>query len=199
MKAKIKGFSLLEMITVLAIVAIITSLMVVGVSAHKEAVLTAKTRVQFMNYASAINMYCREYGDLPSFFRDEELIPLCEGNNSETFVKILSGLLPNGRQLSATERQQLNPLGKTFYNFPNDEFFVKSDGVRDRTVLADAFNNKNIFVIVEDPFDNDTIIARDKFPECVKRIIKSGGVKSQVVIFSVSDDERRVISNCSDF
>jgi prepilin-type N-terminal cleavage/methylation domain-containing protein len=197
MKAK-KGFSLLEVITVLVIIGIISSLIVAGFSAHKKAVLVANTKVQFLQYEAAINSYCREYGDLPVFFCDEELVPLNEGNNSEIFIKILSGRDPSGAPLSKEDRKMLNPAGKEFHVFSDDEFFVTENGTHDYRYVVDAFNNKNIFVIVENPFDQDTIISKRKFPENVRKLVKGDGVRNSVVIFSVSDDGRTIISNCLD-
>ncbi|MDR1401435.1 MAG: prepilin-type N-terminal cleavage/methylation domain-containing protein [Puniceicoccales bacterium] len=198
MKTKNNGFSLLEMLTVMVIIAIISSLLISGVNAHKKAVLVAKTRMQFVEYESAINMYCREYGDLPYFFRDEETVALNEGTNSETFIKILSGKTASGESLSAEEQQALNPKGKNFHTFGNSEFFLKADNTRDHTSIADAFNNTRIFIIVEDPFDNDTIISKGKFPEQARKYVKGDGVKNAIAIFSISEDGRTVVSNCFD-
>ncbi|MDR0693551.1 MAG: type II secretion system GspH family protein [Puniceicoccales bacterium] len=195
MNARSKGFSLLELIVVLAIMLIITGLVFAGISTHKHATLVAKTQVKFLEYEAAINAYCREYGDLPTFFRDEELVLLSDPNNSEMFIKILSGQNVDGKPLSAKERKLLNPKGKIFHRFTDEEFFMAPDGTRDRKILVDAFNNRNIFLIVEDPFDEDTIISKSKFPENVRKYIKGEGIKDAVVIFSVSDDGRTVISN----
>ncbi|MDR1414055.1 MAG: type II secretion system GspH family protein [Puniceicoccales bacterium] len=198
MKTKNNGFSLLEMLTVMVIAAIISSLVIFGMNAHKRAVLVAKTRMQFMEYESAINMYCREYGDLPTFFSNEEMVALHEETNSAIFVKILSGKTPSGEPLPAEEQKTLNPKGKAFHNFADSEFYLNVDSSRDYTAIADAFNNTRIFVIVEDPFDNDTIISKEKFPEEVRKYIKGDGVKNSIAIFSISEDKRTVISNCFD-
>jgi hypothetical protein len=111
------------------------------------------------------------------------------------FVKILSGQSVDGKPLSVSEKKLLNPKGKTFHTFTNEEFFMASDGTRDRKTLVDAFNNRDIFLIVEDPFDEDTIISKSKFPENVRKYIKGEGIKGTVAIFSVLDDGRMVISN----
>ncbi|MDR2776972.1 MAG: prepilin-type N-terminal cleavage/methylation domain-containing protein [Puniceicoccales bacterium] len=195
MNARFKGFSLLELTVVLVIILIIAGLILAGMSTHKHATLVAKTQIQFLEYEAAINAYCREYGDLPPFFRDEELVSLNDPNNSEMFIKILSGQNVDGKPLSANEKKLLNPKGKTFHRFTNEEFFMASDGTRDRKILVDAFNNRNIFLIVEDPFDEDTVISKSKFPENIRKYIKGEGIKGAVVIFSVSDDGRTVISN----
>ncbi|MDR1232816.1 MAG: prepilin-type N-terminal cleavage/methylation domain-containing protein [Puniceicoccales bacterium] len=198
MNSRSKGFSLLELIIVLVIMLIIAGLVLAGISTHKHAALVAKTKIQFLEYEAAINAYCREYGDLPPFFRDEELVSLRDSNNSEMFVKILSGQNVDGKPLSANEKKLLNPKGKAFHRFANEEFFMAPDGTRDRKILVDAFNNRNISLIVEDPFDEDTIISKSKFPANIRKYIKGEGVKSAVVIFSESDDGRMIISNSFD-
>jgi prepilin-type N-terminal cleavage/methylation domain-containing protein len=195
MNTRSKGFSLLELIVVLVIMLIIAGLVLAGTSTHRHATLVAKTQIQFLEYEAAINAYCREYGDLPAFFRDEELVSLSDSDNSETFIKILSGQNVDGQPLPATERKLLNPKGKSFHTFANEEFFMAPDGTRNRKILADAFNNRSIFLIVEDPFDEDTVVSKSKFPESVRKYIKGEGIKGAVVIFSVSDDGRTVISN----
>jgi hypothetical protein len=111
------------------------------------------------------------------------------------FVKILSGQDVDGKPLSAEERKLLNPKGKTFHRFTDEEFFMAPDGTRDWKILVDAFNNGNIFLIVEDPFDEDAVISKSKFPKNVRKYIKGEGIKGAVVIFSVSDDGRTVVSN----
>ncbi|MDR2432213.1 MAG: type II secretion system GspH family protein [Puniceicoccales bacterium] len=194
MNTRSKGFSLLELIVVLVIMLIIAGLVIAGTSTHKRAILVAKTQIQFLEYEAAINAYCREYGDLPAFFRDEELVSLSDSDNSETFIKILSGQNVDEQPLTATERKLLNPQGKSFHTFANEEFFMASNGMRNRKILADAFNNRNIFLIVEDPFDEDTVVSKSTFSQSVRKYIKGEGIKGAVVIFSVSDDGRTVIS-----
>ncbi|MDR1595337.1 MAG: hypothetical protein LBR91_00200 [Puniceicoccales bacterium] len=186
------------MATILVIIAIISALIFFGVSAHKTALLVAKTRMQFIEYEVAIVSYCREYGDLPPFFGNEEVVYLGEGKNSEMFVKILSGRNPSGTPLSDDDKKNLNPKGKSFHTFNANEFLLLPDGTRDTSVIADAFNNKNICIIVEDPFDKDIVISKEKFPEAVRKRVRGSGVNNAVAIFSISEDGNTVISNCLD-
>jgi hypothetical protein len=111
-------------------------------------------------------------------------------------VKILSGRTPYGKQLSSVEKKEFNPRGKEFHNFSDSEFFLRDNGTRDYNAVADAFNNRNIFIIVEDPFDDDTIISREKFPDSIRKYIKGKGIKNSIVIYSVSEDGNTVLSNC---
>jgi cell division protein FtsI/penicillin-binding protein 2 len=104
MKTKFKGFSLLKLIIILVIMLIIVDLIFIGIFTHKHATLMARTQVQFLKYEAAINAYCKEYGNLPAFFHDEELVLLSDSNNSEMFIKTPSGQNIDGKPLSANER-----------------------------------------------------------------------------------------------
>ena len=198
MKKRSKGFTLVETITVLVIIAILSTMLIVGIRGHRRAIKIAQTRLQFLQYESAINRYFRYHGDLPTFFAEEELVSLADRRNSELFIKILSGAGPSGERLSNEEAAALNPKRRSFHQFTRDEFYRRKDGTVDNHVLADAFNNKNIFLIIENPFDDDVIVPKEKFPESVRSHIKNEGITNPVVIFSVSEDGRTVLSNCFD-
>ena len=195
MKMKKRGFSLLEFATVLVIISILSGVMYAGVVMHRNAIKTARTRMQFLQYESAIKFYCYEYGNLPLMFSDETLVDLNDPANAALFVKMLSGKNPDGSKLSIMDKENLNPKGKVFHDFRDEEFFLDHHRVRDVNHLADAFNCPQIYIIAEDPFDDDVVIAKSHFPEIVHKYIPDAGVKASVVIFSVSPDGKRVISN----
>lgn len=193
------GFSLLEIVTVITIIGIISGLLVYSWGLHRKAIRTSKTLLQFSRYEKAIKAYCKEYGDWPSFFADEELICLSDGKASEDFIKILSGKNPDGKELSDEEKESFNPQGRSFHTFSADEFYLKDDGTRDYTKLSDAFNNKDIYIIVENPFDDDVIISKEKFPKVIQERINGDGIKTQIAIFSITEDgTNTIVSNFTD-
>lgn len=196
MKKNNTGFSLIEIVVVVTILAIIAAVTTNGVSMHKKAALIAKTRIQFLQYESAIRSYCREYGDLPLFFDHENLISLNNHETCSTFIKVLSGKTPLKEKLSQSDQDALNPKSKTFHVFHDDEFFINADGTIDYAQLADGFNNPNIFIIVEDPFDEDAIISKEKLPPEAQKMIQSDGIRNSIAIFSISEKDHLVISNC---
>lgn len=196
MKKNNIGFSIIEIIAVMAILAIVASVIISGMSMHKKAALIAQTRIQFLQYESAIRSYCREYGDLPPFFDNESIIPLNNHETCSTFIKLLSAKTPLKEKLSQHDQHALNPGNKTFHVFHDEEFFVNENGTIDYEQLADAFNNTNIYIIVEDPFDDDAIISKEKFPPEAQQFIKSDGIRNSIAIFSISEKDHLVISNC---
>lgn len=196
MKRDNTGFSLIEIIVVVTILGILAIVTTNGISMHKRAVMIAKTRIQFLQYEAAIRSYCREYGDLPLFFAHEDLISLNDHAACSTFIKVLSGKTPLKERLSQSDQDALNPGSKSFHIFHDDEFFINSDGSIDYEQLADGFNNPNIFIIVEDTFDEDAIISREKFPPEAQKMIQSDGIRNSIAIFSISEKDHLVISNC---
>ena len=65
--------------------------------------------------------------------------------------------------------------------------------------LSDAFNNKDIYIIVENPFDDDVIISKEKFPKVIQERINGDGIKTQIAIFSITEDgTNTIVSNFTD-
>lgn len=198
MNNKKNTFNLIGILIIISIIGVFGSMIISSISLHKNARFIAKTRIQFIEYESALKAYCREYGEMPHFLGTEELVWLNTEGNSELLIKALSGKNPDGSLLSNKDREFLNPLGKRFYTFSDQDFFKNTDGSIDRTKLADAFNNPNICVIVEDTMDNDVIIHKSCFPKIVQDHIKEDSLDKQVAIFSVSDDHKTIIVNWID-
>lgn len=171
------------------------SLMVWALSLHRDAALFARTRVQFLAYESALRAYCLEYGEMPQFLSSEEPIWLNIEGNSELLIKALSGKNPDGTPLSNKDKIALNPLEKNFYTFRDNDFFVKRNKHVDHAILADAFNNPRICIIVESSLDSDVVVPKTCFPRAVQAHIPGEALKKQIVIFSLSRNGKQVIGN----
>lgn len=176
------------------IVAFFTYLIVWTLSLHRDAVLFARTRVQFLAYEAALRSYCLEYGEMPHFLGTEEPIWLNVEGNSELLIKALTGKNPDGTPLSAEDKQFLNPKEKNFYTFRDNEFLLKN-GKRDHSVIVDSFNNPQICVMVESTLDTDVVIPKDCFPSAVQEYIPGEALNKQIVVFSLSRDGKKVIGN----
>ncbi|MDR0595174.1 MAG: hypothetical protein LBF94_00520 [Puniceicoccales bacterium] len=190
-------FGLVHVLTVILVVGLFGGIVAVGVVLHRNAGLTARTRVQFIQYESALKAYCHEYGEMPPFIGQEEILYLNRDGNSELLIKALSGRNPDGSQLSQQDKDYLNPSAKKFYTFTDSDFFKKKDGSLDRSQLADAFNNPNICIILESTLDDDTTIPKALLPRIVQREIIGDLLNTQIVIFSVSTDSKTTVLNCA--
>ena len=53
--------------------------------------------------------------------------------------------------------------------------------------------------IVENPFDDDVIISKEKFPKVIQERINGDGIKTQIAIFSITEDgTNTIVSNFTD-
>ncbi|MDR2720718.1 MAG: hypothetical protein LBB15_00320 [Puniceicoccales bacterium] len=194
MNKNLRAFGLIGVFVIVLIIGALTSMVFMGITSHRNAVLTARTRVQFMQYESALKAYCKEYGEMPPFIGQEEIFWLdCDGN-SELLIKALSGRNPDGSQLSEQDKEYLNPLSKRFYTFTDRDFFRREDESVDRSQLADAFNNRSICIIIESILDNDTEIPKSVLPRVIQKQIIDSSLNAQIVIFSVDEQHKTAVA-----
>jgi prepilin-type N-terminal cleavage/methylation domain-containing protein len=62
-----RAFTLIELLTVMAIIGILAAIIIPTVSSVRVSANKAKTKVQFNQWASAIESFRSEYGYYPSF------------------------------------------------------------------------------------------------------------------------------------
>ncbi|MDR2436189.1 MAG: hypothetical protein LBD33_02675 [Puniceicoccales bacterium] len=192
MSKNLRAFGLAGILIIILMVGILSGMVFAGIASHRNAILTTRTRIQFIQYESALKAYCREYGEMPPFIGQEEMFWLdCDGN-SELLIKALSGRNPDGGQLSEQDKEYLNPLSKRFYTFTDSDFFRREDETVDRSQLADAFNNRSICIVMESVLDNDTEIPKSILPRVIQKQVIDSALNAQIVIFSV--DERHKTS-----
>jgi hypothetical protein len=164
---------------------------------HRDARLTARTRIQFIQGESAMKAYCREFGEMLPFIATEEPFWLNRGGNSALLIKALSGRNPDGSKLSRRDLEYLNPFGKRFYTFTDNDCFKRKDGTLDRSQVADAFNNTNICIVLESALDDDTTIPKSILTKVIQRRIIDDLVNTQIAIFSVDEEQGTTIATWS--
>jgi type II secretory pathway pseudopilin PulG len=195
MNKNLRAFGLVSILVIVLMVGALSGMVLMGITSHRNALLTTRTRVQFMQYEFALKAYCHEYGEMPPFIGQEEVFWLDRDGNSELLIMALSGRNPNGSQLSAQDRDYLNPLGKRFYTFTNSDFFRRADESLDRSQLADAFNNRSICIVVESVLDNDTTIPKSILPQVVQKQIVNDSLDAQIVIFSIDERDKAAVTS----
>lgn len=153
-----RGFTLIELLTVVAVIGILASILIPVVGGARKTALKSKSKAQFNGWGLALVAYKNEYGYFPpitSGFQTGSSSITLTGDNSQKFIEALSGnpapkadgSVDTGGNLSDSK---LNPRRRPFYSFAESEFRGKDDGTADNRQLADAFNNPNINVLVED-------------------------------------------------
>jgi prepilin-type N-terminal cleavage/methylation domain-containing protein len=165
------GFTLLELLTVIAIIGILAALLFPSVRAARVAANKAKTRVQFTQWAAAIEGFRSEYGYYPAFDPSN----LVNGNaapdmtGDHLFHDILAGKKRDGSVLvSGSPAAQQNKKLISFFAFSDSD-------LAENQLVRDAFDNTEIAVLVDKNLDG--VIDGTDYPGGIPCV---GGIKPGV-------------------
>ena len=142
-----KGFTLVELLMVLAIVGLLASILIPTAGSIRESALKTICKAQLSQYVNAIVQFKSQYGYYP-FARGNKdyIINLSDPDVSKEFIEIMSGRdAQNGKPISAGgNRKRI-----AFHDFSESEFFILEDDLYSLTQLADRFNNTNILIMID--------------------------------------------------
>ncbi|MFT4901092.1 MAG: prepilin-type N-terminal cleavage/methylation domain-containing protein [Lentimonas sp.] len=152
--ARKRAFTLIELLTVIAIIGILAGILIPAVGAVKKKALVATSKAKLSQYLTSIQSFKGEYGYYPFSTRlnsDHEL-DLSTVANSKTFVETLSARdINNPTQSTAGDG---NRRRIQFHNFTEDEI---TDGRDQSSIVAntvvDSFGNNKIRIVFD--HDND--------------------------------------------
>lgn len=132
------GFTLIELLTVIAIMGVLAAILIPSTVSVRVAAKRAKTKVQFSQWAGAMELFRQEYGYFPAIDGGRGKV------DAERFAAALTGRALDG---SAAASNQLggNSRRAVFYALAEGELNET------RTALVDAFGNSDIAVL----FDQD--------------------------------------------
>ncbi len=143
---RVSGFTLLELLSVLAIIGILAALIFPSITAVRRSASKAKTRVQFTQWAAAIESFRSEYGYYPAF----DVSNLVNGGVTAAdhlFHDILAAKKRDGTALTTGGAAILqNRKLISFYSFSDADFTPAS-------LIRDAFDNTAIAVLVDKDLD----------------------------------------------
>ncbi len=140
-----RGFSLIELLTVIAVIGILATILLPASSAVRRSVLTAKTRAQLASYTLAYEAFRAEYGFYPTMGAPGAEFALA-GNNA-VFIETLSGRTMDGGPARHPYARGANRSQLRFHGFSPGEF-AKSDSPH-HGQLVDAFGNPHIYVVID--------------------------------------------------
>lgn len=193
-KSPKKGFTLIEILVVIAIIGLLAALLVPVIGTAMQKVQITTMRSKYSGWVSAIEQYKSVYDYYPILNKgasvgDDEHYNLGEGETGLNFVKALSGRDPEtGDKLSKEDQRSFNRRGRSFCDF-SPEDFTQEDGTVDYTTLADTFGNTNIHVVMDTDDNKHIIIPSEYMPEdATEAESDAKGLMKKVIIFTSKKD-----------
>ncbi len=136
-RGRCAGFTLVELLTVIAIIALLAAILVPTTAAVRTSAKRAKTKVQFGQWAVAMEQFRQEYGYYPAIDGGTGRV------NPDVFAGALTGRTLAGRAPATASQLAGNLRQLRFYCITEGE--LDESGAK----LADAFGNTDIAVIYD--------------------------------------------------
>ncbi len=156
-----KAFTLIELLTVIAIIGILAAILIPTVGAARTAALKAKTKVQFNQWAVALQLFKTEYGYFPTIATGNKL-------DSVAFFGAMTGKNYDG---STATKLSGNTKKLSFYSASDSEVTSTANGDATTGDLKDAFGNTDIVVFVDT--NGDGVINSSDNPALSLQSVKS--------------------------
>jgi prepilin-type N-terminal cleavage/methylation domain-containing protein len=177
-----KGFTLVELLMVLAVVGLLASILIPTAGNIRESALKTICKAQLSQYINAIVQFKSQYGYYP-FARGNKdyVINLSDPEVSKEFIEIMSG---RDAQTGKPASVGGNRKRIAFHDFSENEFYILEDDLYSLTQLADRFNNPNIRIMIDG--DGDGFLAPK--PSLVSPTKPRAKIRGSITAWVESDD-----------
>jgi len=139
-------FSLIEVLTVVVVIAILGSILLSAIGSARTAALVSVSKTRFAQWMGAMEAFRLEYGYYPvGGVGSDSSVALHEGGMGQRLVSILEG-----------RNEEVNPRRVPFIRFTDQDFADPSDP---DSVLVDALGQRAIHVLVDGDGDGRIRVA----------------------------------------
>ena len=139
------GFSLVELLVVVGVLALLMGLLLSLVSVVQDRARREQTRAQLAAYTLAYEAYRADRGYLPTMGAEGAEFRL-SGNNA-VFIETLTGYTLEGGPSRHPNAVKANPRRERYYTFSPNEFAAANRPFAGQ--LVDAFGNPNIVAVID--------------------------------------------------
>ncbi|MEO7600041.1 MAG: type II secretion system protein [Opitutus sp.] len=170
------GFTVIELLTVVAIVGVLLAILIPSMSSARVAAKKAETRVRFNQWVMAIQSFRAEYGFYPVFDASNTVNGGADATD-HLFHDVLAGRKRGGSSLTAGSAAAIqNKRLISFHAFTESELVERNSSPPD--LLCDAFGSTDIAVLIDRNLDG--IINLAEIPDGLPEV---NGVRPGVVDF----------------
>ena len=142
-KEQVAGFTLVEILAVIAIIGILAALLIPTVGMVQNQAKRSQSQALFTQLATACVNYKADYGYFPLFGRPKGTPDTAVnlGDAGEAVYQTLTGYSYDGSSIMGSPAQNLNRKGRAYYSFSEQDF--------DGEFIVDAFGNTDIIVVLD--------------------------------------------------